>query len=421
MNQPSIFISYSHKDEAWKERLVTQLRVLALEGAFNLWEDRQIVTGDAWKSEIEKAINGANLAILLISADFLTSNFIRSKEVPPLLQRRNTEGMRIFPIILKPCPWKGVDWLTSIQVRPKDGKALALLRRHQANEILANIAMEIRALLLESQTAPSLSSPQTSKPVQSIPTPPDRLTITTPFHLELVRVPAGEFLMGSDPAKDENTGKDEQPQHRVYVSEFYIGKYLVTNAQYAVFVKAMKYNLPRHWKNGKIPSGQENHPVIWVSWNDTVAFCEWLSRESGRVCYLPTEAEWEKAARGTDDRIFPWGNEWDPTRLNSREKGPGDTTPVGKYSPGGDSPCGAADMAGNVWEWCADWYDENEYQRRAQTAIKDPQGPPQGQYRVLRGGSWSNYLYFTRCACRNRVGPSFGNYLRGVRVAVSPI
>ncbi|MCQ3980108.1 MAG: hypothetical protein DPW09_42365 [Anaerolineae bacterium] len=138
-------------------------------------------------------------------------------------------------------------------------------------------------------------------------TSPDRVTITNPFHLELVRVPAGEFLMGSDPAKDKNVQQDEQPQHRVYVSEFFIGKYPITNEQYAVFVKATKHRTPNHWDKGKIPAGQENHPVVYISWGDAAAFCQWLSRASGQSFRLPTEAEWEKAARGTDGRIYPWG------------------------------------------------------------------------------------------------------------------
>ncbi|HXV99303.1 MAG TPA: formylglycine-generating enzyme family protein, partial [Anaerolineae bacterium] len=251
-------------------------------------------------------------------------------------------------------------------------------------------------------------------------TPPDRVTITTPIHLELVRVPAGEFLMGSDPKKDKNASKDEQPQHRVHISEFYIGKYPLTNEQYATFIKATKHRGPNHWKGGKIPSGKENHPVVNVSWDDIVAFCEWLSRESGRTCRLPTEAEWEKAARGTNGRIYPWGNEWDPTQLNSREKGPGDTSPVGKYSPGGDSPYGAADMAGNVWEWCADWNDEKEYQRRTKTVIQDPQGPAQGNFRVLWGGSWVSNQNRARCACRSWVRPYDWGNNRGVRVGSPP-
>ncbi|MBI1882373.1 MAG: SUMF1/EgtB/PvdO family nonheme iron enzyme, partial [Chloroflexi bacterium] len=119
--------------------------------------------------------------------------------------------------------------------------------------------------------------------------------------------------MGSDPAQDKNARKDEQPQHRVYVSEFYIGKYTITNEQYAVFVQATKHRAPIYWKKGKIPAGKENHPVFYVSWDDAVVFCKWLSQETGRTFRLPTEAEWEKAARGTDGRIYPWGDQWDKT------------------------------------------------------------------------------------------------------------
>jgi len=278
--------------------------------------------------------------------------------------------------------------------------------------------------------------PVTPKP-EPVPKPkppakpaPDVLTITSPIHLELVRVRAGEFLMGSDPAKDRHAKDDEQPQHRVYVSEFYIGKHPVTNAQYAVFAKATKRKAPQHWKGGKIPSGKENHPVVWVSWDDAVAFCQWLSQETGKQFRLPTEAEWEKAARGTDGRIYPWGNEWDESRANVGKFGRGlvslvseaaiATTPVGQYSPRGDSPYGAADMAGNVEEWCSDWYDEQEYQRRAKSTVKDPPGPKKGANRVLRGGSWNFNRGDARCAARYRLGQfhSIGNF--GFRL-VSPV
>jgi formylglycine-generating enzyme required for sulfatase activity len=253
------------------------------------------------------------------------------------------------------------------------------------------------------------------------PAPSDRVTITTPIHLELVRIPAGEFLMGSDPAKDQNARKDEQPQHRVYVSEFFIGKYPITNEQYAAFVRATKHKIPRYWKKGEIPQDKENHPIVTVSWNDALAFCEWLSRANGHTCRLPTEAEWEKAARGTDGRIYPWGNEWDKTKLNSSEGGPGGTTAVGHSSPGGDSLYGATDIAGNVWEWCAGWYGEKEYQHQARTAIKDPQGSFQGQGRVLRGGAFDYAVDFARCAYRLRRFPDLRNYFIGFRVVVSLI
>jgi len=250
---------------------------------------------------------------------------------------------------------------------------------------------------------------------------PDVFTIASPTQLELVRVPAGESLMGSDAAKDNSAEDKEQPQHRVYVSEFYIGKYPVTNAQYAAFVKGTKHKAPTHWKRGKIPSGKKNHPVVNVKWHDAVAFCEWLSRETGQPFRLPTEAEWEKAARGMDGRIYPWGNAWDKTKLNSGEGGPGGTTPVGQYSPDGDSPYGAADMSGNVWEWCADWYGEKEYQRHAKSTVQDPQGPKKGMARVLRGGAFLNYRRGVRGASRFRLNPRNHWDFIGFRVVVVPV
>lgn len=158
-----------------------------------------------------------------------------------------------------------------------------------------------------------------------------------------------------------------------------------------------------------------------VSRDDAVAFCQWLSRETGRPFRLPTEAEWEKAARGTEGRIYPWGNEWDATKLNSGETGPGDTTPVGQYSPRGDSPYDCADMAGNVWEWCADGYDAQEYQRRAKSTVKDPQGPEEGEFRVLRGGAFLSDRGFVRCAFRNWNFPNLRLWGGGFRVVVSPV
>ena len=116
---------------------------------------------------------------------------------------------------------------------------------------------------------------------------PDLLTIESPIHLELVRVPAGEFLMGSDPKVDKDASGDEQPQHRLYLPEFYIGKYPVTNEQYAAFVKATRQAAPQHWENGQIPAGKGDHPVVNVSWEDAVAFCRWLSQASGKAIPAP--------------------------------------------------------------------------------------------------------------------------------------
>ena len=129
---------------------------------------------------------------------------------------------------------------------------------------------------------------------------PEILTITSPIYLDLVRIPAGEFLMGSVVARDEHAKEDEFPPHRVRVPEFHIGLYPVTNLQYQAFVKATGSSAPYIWESGEIPLGKGNHPVVGITWMDAVSFCTWLSEETGQPVRLPTEAEWEKAARGTD-------------------------------------------------------------------------------------------------------------------------
>ena len=142
-----IFISYAHKDEEWKERVVTHLRVLELEGMLDVWDDRRIEAGDDWRAEIETAINAASIAVLLISANFLTSKFILDTEVPRLLQRRASEGVRVIPLIVKPCAWQQVKWLSPIQARSKDGKALSLGNDYQIDTDLAALANEIAGIV----------------------------------------------------------------------------------------------------------------------------------------------------------------------------------------------------------------------------------------------------------------------------------
>jgi formylglycine-generating enzyme len=206
------------------------------------------------------------------------------------------------------------------------------------------------------------------------PDPYNVLVIELPFHYELVRVPVGVFLMGSDGRKDRDAYDDEKPQHRVHLPEFFIGKHPVTVEQFAAFAEASGHRTTAEqagfgvvWENhrwNKVeganwrhPAGPQSdvikkadHPVTQVSWHDAVAFCLWLNEATGRTFRLPTEAEWEKAARGTDGRLYPWGNTAPDERLCNFGNKVGDTPPVGEY-PAGASPYGALDMAGNVWEW----------------------------------------------------------------------
>jgi formylglycine-generating enzyme required for sulfatase activity len=242
-----------------------------------------------------------------------------------------------------------------------------------------------------------------------------KITISTPIDLELVRIPAGEFLMGSDPAKDKNAHINEQPQHTIDLPEFYIGKYPVTNAQYAAFVKSTDHRVPDHWKGGEIPSGKEDHPVVYASWYDVIAFCKWLSEETDKNFSLPSEAEWEKAARGVDGRIYPWGDKSPTADLCNFSENVGDTTPVGKYSPKGDSPYGCVDMAGNVWECTrSPYYKDYSYDPGDGREDLEADGS-----RVLRGGSFGSPVDAVRCASRLWYPPlRYRSY--GFRLVASP-
>ena len=228
----------------------------------------------------------------------------------------------------------------------------------------------------------------------------------------MIMVPAGEFLMGSNPDHIDQAAswcecgrhqfEDELYMHDVYVSAFYIQKYTVTNQQYMAFVNASGYQTDAERKNETetwrtaFSAGKENHPVVWMSWNDANAYCEWAGLR------LPTEAEWEKAARGDDARLWPWGNKWDSSRLNMAANMIDTTMPVGSF-PTGSSPYGVMDMAGNAWEWVHDWYDATYYQH-GEDRTQDPQGPETGEDRVLRGGGFRNGMHQVRTAHRHKGG-----------------
>ncbi len=205
----------------------------------------------------------------------------------------------------------------------------------------------------------------------------------------MVLIPAGNFLMGSKPTDGVVgivVGIDELPQQKVYLKSFFIDKYEVTNNRYLAYVEATGAYRPATWKEGRIPTGQEHYPVVDTDWYDAVAYCTWEGKR------LPTEAEWEKAARGTDGRFFPWGNEFDPKKANTLESGLGWARAVGSY-PDDASPYGVYDMIGNVAEWVADWYHPYPGSTLTRDAF--------GKHPVLRGGSWATSVQpFARVAAR---------------------
>jgi len=241
---------------------------------------------------------------------------------------------------------------------------------------------------------------------------------------ELVTVPAGPFLMGDD------RDSDASPQHEVTLPAFKVGKYPVTNAQYLRFVEATG----REWSRGEGRSPERaNHPAVYVRWHDARAYCAWLTeawRAAGKitadeVVRLPTEAEWEKAARGADGQRWPWGNAWVEDRCNSRELGLGTTCAVGMF-PAGASPYGCLDVAGQVWEWTTSLWGESY----SKLAFRYPYDPADGREnleagdgvaRVLRGGAFNLNENFVRCAVRLYYLPSNRGTHFGFRIVVSPI
>lgn len=253
--------------------------------------------------------------------------------------------------------------------------------------------------------------------------------------LKVVRIPAGEFTMGSGEADE-----DERPAHGVHLDEYHIGVHEVTNEEYAQFVRETKHPAPavRYlplmvtldreatfreiaasyvWRDGAPPPDRIRHPVTLVRVDDTLEYCQWLAARSGKPVRLPTEAEWEKAARGgLEGKRYPWGDDIDPSRANflpdpSLKLYRG-TQEVGSYPP---NAYGLYDIAGNVWEWVLDWYRPNYY---ATGEPANPRGPQFGSLRIVRGGAWVNDdVSFLTCSHRHKVPPDTYTYSIGFRIA----
>jgi sulfatase modifying factor 1 len=253
----------------------------------------------------------------------------------------------------------------------------------------------------------------------------------------VARIPAGDFLMGANDAEE-----DERPVRRVHVSEFYVGRFPVTHEEYARFVHGTGYPPPAvralpaiaadgrdivfrelaaryEWVDNNPPAGHGSHPVVLVRFDDAIAYCRWLADTVRRPVRLPTEAEWEKSARGgVAGACYPWGEDIDASRCNflcdpaaKRRRG---TQPTGTYAP---NSYGLYDIVGNAWEWVSDWYASDAY---SAGELSDPRGSASGTMRIVRGGSWvTDDVSMLRCAHRHRVPPDTYSYSIGFRIACS--
>ncbi len=298
--------------------------------------------------------------------------------------------------------WQQLDWAWWHRLRP-------LLWPGWLGPVIVVICFTIGWILfhwnVEQQDSPQIERLTTITHIIP-PTPSVQFQIRSIDKMELIYIPSGEFFMGSI-TNDPLAEKDEWPRHPVFVDSFWIDKTEITNHQYRLCVASGVCEAPFEQRNSFF---QDDLPVVGVDWFQSQAYCEWVG---GR---LPTEAEWEKAARGTDSRIYPWGNEFDGTRLNSCDKnciqdwkdvrwddGYKYTAPVGSY-PDGASPYGILDMSGNVWEWTNDWYAEDYY---VDAPYRNPMGPMDGVQRVIRGGSWHYSGRNLRAVNRHKDTPTF--------------
>ncbi len=388
-----VFISYSRKDQAYARKLAKDLRANGIEP----WNDEDIEHSAPWWPTIVEAIRDCTAFVVVMTTESDVSPWVLNE-----IMLAHREEKLILPLLLS---GKGHTYLIDRHHEDMTGGRMPpkafynrLRQTLPAPEPVVEPPVK-RPPARKRQAETSGAKARVETPVKKRRTKAPAVKPAEPpradFEPKHVPIPAGPFLMGSD-----DGDKNERPQHTVELSAYWIGKYPVTNVEYQAFVRDARRKPPYYWDGDAYPEGKGDHPVVHVSWEDATAYCKWLGEKTGKEYRLPTEAQWEKAARGDDGRVYPWGDEWDARRLNSDEGGRGDTSPVGEYSPKGDSPYGCADMAGNVREWCADWFDTEEYVRRAGSSVEDPAGPESGTYRVLRGGAFLDYGVGVRCSAR---------------------
>ena len=374
-----LFVSHSTQDNAWCRELVAALKA----AGYDVWYDEQGLTGGAVGIEtLQREVQTRDVFVIVLTPEAWASPWVQEEARLALSTQRT-----ILPVMLKPTPVAGF-----------------LLTRQWVNVADVDTATGVQRVLaaLGSPVVfPAAPAPKQITPAPQLVPPTlqqkgfigrviDGVEVVTP---PLCQIPAGPFLLGTDPRREPEEAEREELQRQVDVGMFYIGKYPVTVAEYHYALKAQNIRAPEAWS---AQMARPDHPVTRISWKAALAYVAWLAQVTGESWRLPTEEEWEKAARGTDGRSYPWGSVWDAARANTEEGGPGDTTPVGAY-PGGASPYGVLDMAGNVNEWCGIPPDSPLFRPGAWTG----EAPKSGGY--LAGGGWDESSDHARAAYRSRL------------------
>ena len=414
-NRPlRVFLCHSSNDKPAVRELYQKLRA---ETWLQPWlDEEELYPGQDWNFEIEKAVEAADVIIVCLSKGSTTKEGYVQREIRISLDYADykPEGtLYIIPVRLEECEpprrlrsWQYADYFEGQRERAFQRLLVSLKRRIESLE-----------LKFDERRSQKEDKAKEKKPVIERPKPAEVVTplnkIILSNSMELMRVPAGRFVMGS--TKENELALDgERPQHIVDIPyDYFMARFPVTNELYNAYVKTKGI---KHPVNGL----EKDHPVTGIKWTNAMQYCEWLNSllknelPSGLILRLPTEAEWEKAARGTDGREFPWGNQFDKNKCNSSEDGRNGTTPVGLYSSHGDSPYGCGDMAGNVWEWTHSL--QKKYPYKTDDGREDEKA---SGARVLRGGSFGRSVRDARCAYRLVYGIGFLNVI-GFRVVASP-
>jgi formylglycine-generating enzyme required for sulfatase activity len=462
MSEPvRVFVSYASPDRAFAERLVNDLKRA---GAEVWWDVSGIDEGD-FLDRINDALQQCAWLVLVLTPNAIQSKWVKLEVNAAIHLRQQGFMDGVLPVLAAPTEPRAIPplWANLHRydgVMNYQGEVARLMRKfglssqQSEQQVKQPLRSNEEGVAAHLPGQPSASTPTGSAgslgpekigiashlpsylPSQAParPQPAPMLPVQLPQRLRdlgfalaqnkngveyimppTCQVPAGAFLMGSDPKKDTDVPKNEQPQHTVTLATYEIGKFPVTVAEYACFLRTGQHE-PQYWQQ---QLGTLDHPVGGMNWKDAAAYAKWLADLTGQPWWLPSEAKWEKAARGTDGRIYPWGDAFDSNCANTMEGGK-IKTPVGSY-PRGASPCGALDMAGNVWEWTCSTYRPYN----APFWGKDEYAPRDlerdwGYFRcVQRGGSWLNTAWFVRAAYRYHTEINVDNLNNGFRLARS--
>lgn len=471
INRPlRVFLCHSSNDKPAVRELYQKLRA---EPWIDPWlDEKKLLPGQDWDLSIEKAVEDSHAVLVCVSNDSVTKEGYIQKELRFVLDIALTkpeEEIFVIPLRLENCQpprrlraFHYVDYFPQTQQDIAYQFILQSLKRRAESlgievvdpEILARQLAEERAFKelqnrvqqearekirqereerlrteAEEQARNEFEAQQamvwnekepiveTSRP-KSVAVMLDKITLSN--GMEFMHVPAGKFLMGSNIGflrKIFIGNSKEAPQHLVDIPyEYRMARYPVTNEQYNIYAKAKNMNHPvSGWENKK------DHPVVSVTWHSAMDYCGWLNNllrlelPEGMIIRLPTEAEWEKASRGTDGREYPWGNTFDKEKFNSRGDEKNQTTPIGEYSPQGDSPYGCGDMLGNVWEWTISSYKTYPYDIQGEREDED-----KNVWRIARGGTYKGDKNIMRCAYRLRYNPYFRHEFVGIRICLAP-